>query len=305
MSTSVIIPTYNGAHKILNVLRALEQQTQLPDEVIVVIDGSTDGTAELLRSNSFNLPQLRIIEQPNGGRAQVRNRGAKEAGNDLLIFFDDDMRPKPQCVAEHIAHHLRHPGSILTGGAMEEVTEQSKDLLRFRSSLSEKWNEPMLPYRDKAMPRDMTFLMAANCSMLRSVWDGIGGLDENLNDAEDFDMATRASRIGIPMYFNLDAFAWHDDPVTCASYIRRLRQYAAAQQKLQKLKPELYMTTDKLGVRKPTGWKAVFFRMFCFRFWIKSIDKDFWTFLPVSKRFRLYDWVVTSNGSFYPENVKL
>src|SRR6187397_1060160 len=99
MSTSVIIPTYNGAHKVVNVLRALEQQTHLPDEVVVVIDGSTDNTAELLRTNTFKLPSLRIIEQPNGGRAQVRNRGAKEASQDLLIFFDDDMRPVPQSVA--------------------------------------------------------------------------------------------------------------------------------------------------------------------------------------------------------------
>jgi GT2 family glycosyltransferase len=299
------VPTYNGAHKILNVLRALERQTHLPDEVVVVIDGSTDGTAELLRSNSFSLKNLRIIEQVNGGRAQVRNRGAKEAGNDLLIFFDDDMRPEPQSVAEHIAHHLRHPGSILTGGLMEEVTAQSKDLLRFRSGLSEKWNEPLLPYRDKAMPRDMSFLTAANCSMYKSVWDSIGGLDEELNDAEDYDMATRASRIGIPMYFNVDAFAWHDDPVTCASYIRRLRQYAAAQQKLQILKPELYTATHKFAIRKPTGLKAIFFKMFCFPFWIRTIDSDFWTFLPTSKRFKLYDWVVTSNGSFYPEKVRL
>src|SRR5262245_26527586 len=105
MTVSVIVPTYNGAHKILSLLRALEKQTRLPEEVIVVIDGSTDGTSDLLRQNTFALPGLRIIEQLNGGRSKVRNRGAKEAKSELLIFFDDDTVPTEACIEHHLLHH--------------------------------------------------------------------------------------------------------------------------------------------------------------------------------------------------------
>jgi glycosyltransferase involved in cell wall biosynthesis len=84
-SISVVVPTYNGAHKVQNALRALSQQSLLPNEIIVVIDGSTDQTGEkihweFIKSGQFQaLAQvLCIIEQPNGGRAASRNRGAKE-----------------------------------------------------------------------------------------------------------------------------------------------------------------------------------------------------------------------------------
>jgi len=305
MKVSVIIPTYNGAHKVVNVLAALEQQTRMPEEVLVVIDGSTDDTAAILRAKNYRLPSLQIIEQPNGGRAQVRNRGAAAAKGDLLVFFDDDMRPMPQCIAQHTAHHERFPGSILTGGLMEEITPASTDIQKFKSVLSRRWSAPLLPYDQTPMPAATAFLTAANCSMQATTWALLHGMDERLTDAEDYDMGVRAIQQGIDLYYNQQAFAWHDDFITCASYIRRLRQYAVAQQKLQQIKPELYGATHKFAIHRPTGPKAVFFKTFCRRSWISSIDKQAWTFLPETLRYKLYDWVITANGSFYPDKVKL
>ena len=63
MKISVIIPTYNGAHKIMNVLYSLERQTVKPDEVIVVIDGSTDNTVELLKQQQLNFISFKIIDR--------------------------------------------------------------------------------------------------------------------------------------------------------------------------------------------------------------------------------------------------
>lgn len=299
MKVTVIIPTYNGAHKIGNVLRSLEQQSRMPDEVLVVIDGSADGTAAMLREQQFVFPSFRIIEQPNGGRAKVRNRGAAEASGDVLIFFDDDMRPKEACIATHIAHHSHVTNSILTGGLMEEVTPKSTDIQKFKAYLSELWCAPLLQYDQFPMPDSMTFLTAANCSMHSSTWQQLKGMDERLTDAEDYDMAVRAGKAGVSLYYNHRAFAWHDDFITCAGYIKRMRQYAVAQFKLQSLKPELYTSSHKYAIQKPTGYKAFFFRMFCHRFWISTIDKDRWTFLPLKLRYKLYDWVITANGSFY------
>lgn len=112
---SVIIPTFNGFHKIMRILKKLEQQSKKPDEVIVVVDGSTDETVRLLQQKQFSFKAFKIIERENGGRSKVRNKGAKEAGGDLLIFFDDDMLPEPDCVAIHFQHHEKFSGSILMG----------------------------------------------------------------------------------------------------------------------------------------------------------------------------------------------
>ena len=110
---SVIIPTYNGAHKVVKALKSLEHQTCQDFETIVVIDGSTDATLEVLKKTFFNLTSLKIIEQENGGRSKVRNKGVKESKSNFIIFMDDDMRFTPKVVEQHLFHHQRHANSIL------------------------------------------------------------------------------------------------------------------------------------------------------------------------------------------------
>lgn len=304
MSVSVIIPTYNGKHKIGNVLAALALQTTTDFEVIVVIDGSTDGTADMLQALPRQPFELRIVEQPNGGRAQVRNRGAAAAAGDLLIFFDDDMRPAAGTVQMHKDHHAAFPGSILTGGAIDEVTGDMPDFMRFKAMLARKWardfGDPQTP-----LTQDTVFLAAANCSMSKATFSALGGFDERLTDAEDYDLGVRAQKAHIDLYTNPAVAAWHDDPVTCSSYIRRLRQYAIAQQKLAAIKPELYGSRTKYGVAPPGGLKGSLFSALCSRSLIRSIDANRWGWLPEAVRYRLYDYVITANGSFYPEKVSL
>jgi len=295
MTVSVIIPTYNGAHKILNVLRSVERQTTPPDEVIVVIDGSTDNTRQILEENSFSFKSFRIIEQSNGGRAKVRNKGAQEASGTLLIFFDDDMRPAPECIRLHTEHHLKYPGSILTGAQMEEVVKTAPDFLRFKGMLSRKWYQPYLPQK-KIDTKDQLFLTAANLSMPKALFDSLGGFDERLTDAEDFDLGVRAFLANIPLYVNPQAHAWHDDPVTCAAYIRRQAQYAEAHRRLRLLKPELYKDENKYLPAPPKGVKAILFSVFSYRCWIVGIDRNYWPrILPRAIRYKLYDIVLTAH----------
>ena len=114
-TVSVIIPTFNGAHKLANIFKALKAQTFSDFELVVVVDGSNDNTKEVLDQYKKEFQNCKVIYQQNGGRAKVRNAGAKEAGGDLLIFFDDDMLPEPDCVAIHFQHHEKFSGSILMG----------------------------------------------------------------------------------------------------------------------------------------------------------------------------------------------
>lgn len=306
IKTSVIISTYNGAHKILNLLYALSIQTVLPDEVIIVVDGSTDNSIQLLNENRSKYPYIKVVWQLNGGRAKVRNRGVLEASNELLIFFDDDMRPIKDCIEMHVHHHLTHSESILTGGTKEEILPTSADIFCFKSSLSDKWNHQLLNYSDTPMPKEFSFITAANFSLSKSSWLLLNGFDERLTDAEDYDLAIRAAQINIPMYYNIKAFAWHDDFVTCRRYIKRLREYKDAHLYLQKIKPDLYPLNHKYAVLLPSGLKSIFFKLFCSSVWIDSVDANIWKYiLPRKIRYRLYDWILTANSSFYPHKVTL
>ncbi|WP_051633302.1 glycosyltransferase family 2 protein [Thermonema rossianum] len=302
MKISVIIPTYNGKERLLRCLEALKQQSRLPDEVIVSIDGSTDATAEALAHwNAAGLP-LQWIEAPNGGRAVARNRGARMAQGELLIFLDDDVRLIPQGIAMHEAHHRRFENSILVGATLEEEALLRTDMHRYKAYLSRLWLKPLVAYATQPMPAGKVFLAAANMSMPRQVFEQLGGFDERLRDAEDYDLGVRAVQAGVPVYFNYDLIAWHDDWITCASYIRRIRQYQAAQEQLQRLKPGLH-ARNPYAYRPARGWRRLAYRFFSHPVWVQWIDREvFWIRrLPRALRYRLYDWVIMAQAVHFPE----
>jgi glycosyltransferase involved in cell wall biosynthesis len=95
MFFSVVIPTYNRLPILEKCLQAMENQVLRPDgsvegyEIVLVDDGSTDGTVEWLRS--ANLPHLKLYEQNHKGAAIARNFGVQQAIGDTIIFIDSDL----------------------------------------------------------------------------------------------------------------------------------------------------------------------------------------------------------------------
>src|SRR3954452_9481264 len=103
---SVVIPTYNRLEVLSEVLQALEfQQGPPPFEVVVVEDGSTDGTADWLRGRAFRIP-LRGLVQENHGRAAARTTGVAAASGRSVAFLGDDTVPSAGWLA---AHREAHP----------------------------------------------------------------------------------------------------------------------------------------------------------------------------------------------------
>ena len=86
---SVIVPAYNVEKYIKTCLNSLINQTYSNFEIIVVNDGSTDQTEEILRSYQSN-PKFRIYSQKNGGLSAARNRGIKLVNGELVCFIDSD-----------------------------------------------------------------------------------------------------------------------------------------------------------------------------------------------------------------------
>lgn len=301
MRISVVIPTYNHKTLLLACLESLQRQTRPPDEVIVSIDGSTDGTAQTLAQWSAAGLPLRWFESPNGGRAIARNRGARRATGELIIFLDDDMRLMPEGIARHYEHHQRYGHSILVGATLEDPSRLQTDMHRYRAWLTERWIAPLKDYAHTPMPAGRIFLAAAHCSMPRHLFEQLGGFDERLRDAEDYDLGLRASHAGVPIYFNHELIAWNDDLVSCRSYINRVQQYQQAQKRLVYLKPELHAHNPYL-YREAKGLRRAFYWFFSFDFWVRCIDKEmFWlVYMPRWLRYRLYSWVITAHAVHFP-----
>ena len=306
MFVSVIIPTYNGAHKLPSVLQAIARQSKKPDEIIVVIDGSTDDTRQVLEAEKTNIPNLRWIYQENRGRAVVRNTGAHAAKGDLLVFFDDDMLPSVDCLAVHIDHHTTYSNSILTGAQIDYLDDRRTDIQKFKAFLSKKWSEPLRQMEGKPLCREQVFITAANFSIPKDLFLQLGGFDDQLTDAEDFDLAIKAYRAKIALYYNHKAFAWHNDLVTGIGYIKRLRQYNKAHQFLKEFKPDMYKDVPQFNQLIQPGKKQLAFLFFANRFWVRWLDKNgIKMILPKDLRYKMYDWIITANGVYFPEKVAL
>jgi len=305
MKLSVIIPTFNGENKILNLLYSLEKQTYKDFEVIIIIDGSTDNTKQILEKYLNNHKSIRIIEQNNQGRAVVRNNGVKYANGDLLLFIDDDMVLVENCIYIHVEHHKNFPNSILTGVQCENKIKCKTDFQSYKAYLSEKWNNVLKTLMGKPLPKENIFITAANFSISKETFIKLDGFDERLKDIEDYDLAIRAFEKDIPLYFDFNAFAWHNEEITCLSYINRQREYSKMYNKLLIMKPLLYSKHKIRNLSKLNGFKEVIIIIFTFKFWIWSVDKFNWLIiLPKRLRYKIYDIIILANGVYYKNNKK-
>ena len=104
-SVSVIIPAYNAERFILEALHSIDAQHYSPLEILLIDDGSTDGTVDLVQRLA---PQVRIISQANGGAAAARNTGLREATGEFICFLDADDGWFPGKLAAQTAYLNAH-----------------------------------------------------------------------------------------------------------------------------------------------------------------------------------------------------
>lgn len=106
---SVVIPTYNRAEFIVNTLNSVLSQDYDDFEIIVVDDGSTDNTADIMRENYATSRKVRYVRQSNAERGAARNRGFKETRSEYTVFFDSDDLMHSDHLSTLAAAATRHP----------------------------------------------------------------------------------------------------------------------------------------------------------------------------------------------------
>jgi glycosyltransferase involved in cell wall biosynthesis len=294
-SISIIVPTFNGANKISVLLDALALQTLTEFELVIVVDGSTDNTVELLKIHEKRFNAFRVITQQNSGRSKVRNKGAKEACGDLLIFYDDDMEPYPDSVEKHMGFHRQSQG-ILSGNQLDSASKSKPDVMSYKAYLTQSW---MTKYKSgiTQLSRENLFFTAANCSMPKQTFNQLHGFDDRLNDSEDYDFAIRALETGISVFFDKNNYATHHDYISCKSYIKRLREYENARKRLISLNPDRVV----LSQGRHSWLKKLFYLPFASQVWATLIDQEFFVrILPTRLRYRLYSVVIQALAIEYP-----
>jgi GT2 family glycosyltransferase len=202
---SVVIPTFNRLESLRQVLAALARQTIDPArfEVVVVSDGSSDGTNEYL-AGPTPLPLVTAC-QANGGPASARNRGIELARGRLVLFIDDDVVASPTLVEEHVRTHGDSVDTVVIGPMLNSSDVDYTPWVV--------WEQAMLYKQYNAMDAGAykpTFrqFYTGNASVPRDLLVRSGGFDLSLRRAEDVELAYRLSLLGVTFVFN-DAAAGH------------------------------------------------------------------------------------------------
>ncbi len=205
---SVVVPTYNRLSQLKRTLEGLEKQTFPEDdfEVIVVSDGSTDGTNEYLQTLQTPL-HLKPVFQANQGAAATRNRGVENAQGDLILFVDDDVYPVPTLMEEHFRVHQAEGGKLVVIGPMLSPQD-------YKLSPWVQWSQDRLREQYEAMHQGLwqatsRQFYTGNTSLPRQILQEMGGFDANFRRAEDVELAYRLDAVGVRFVYCHSAVVYH------------------------------------------------------------------------------------------------
>ncbi|MDP9122271.1 MAG: glycosyltransferase [Acidobacteriota bacterium] len=237
---SVVIPTHNRLEVLAEVISALERQEGAPAfELIVVDDGSSDGTSEWLRSRTFTLP-LRILTQENRGPAAARNTGVAVAAGRWVAFLGDDTVPAIGWLAAHRAAHRRHgdaPNLAVIGYTGWHPRMRLNPFLRYINEYGLQFGYALI--KD---PEDVpfNFFYTSNLSLSRDLLLA-EPFDLRFPYAawEDIEVAYRLKKRGLRLVYEVTARVAHDHPTDLARFAVRQEKAGYCAVVFHRLHPEL------------------------------------------------------------------
>jgi len=218
---SIVVPTFRRPDTLRKTLTALVELDYPADryEVIVVDDAADDITARIIDELPDRGIGLKLEAQHRRGAASARNRGARAANGDWVLFCDDDILAPPSHLLQHLATHQRHDGAAVAGNwelAPELVTELwLTPFGRYRMEVERRF---LAEARGDPLTGDhhllqMPLVAAADLSLRRELFWQIGGFDEEfpLAGAEDQDLSLRARAAGAVLLLDTSIHCFHHD----------------------------------------------------------------------------------------------
>ena len=185
-AVSVVMAVYNGEPWLGEALASVLGQSLVDLELIVVDDGSTDGTSERLAA--ITDPRLRVLRQPRGGQTRALNLGLRAASAPLIARIDADDVALPERLERQASFLVAHADVGLLGTAAREIAPDGSVV------------QTLVPPRDdralrRALCRSNPFIHSSVMFLRRALADAGGAYDESFAVAQDYELWLRMSRV--------------------------------------------------------------------------------------------------------------
>ncbi len=208
-SVSVIIPAFNAEKTIGRTLEAIQKQSYPNIEIMIVDDGSTDRTQEIVQSFSG----VKYVFQENAGPATARNHGARLASSDILFFTDSDCTPQPDWIEK-----------ILTGFEQKDVGVVCGSYgIANPQSLLARCIHQEIRYRHHELVPDFPKVFGSyNFAVRKHIFESVGGFNTQYRWAsgEDNDLSYKIIHAGHKIFFQRDALVDHVHPSSVLKYLK-------------------------------------------------------------------------------------
>ena len=235
---TIVIPTYNRKERLQACLEALAKQSQPFDnfEVIVVIDGATDGTAAMLAD--LQTPYaLKVIQQENQGQNVARNHGVEFARGAYCLFLDDDIMAEPELVAEHLRLHREKQDVVGIGQMSLRLAGKTN---WFIETYAQGWRQHYEELNQGIRNPDWTDCYGGNFSIARAIFLNVGGFAKDIRRSHDIELGYRLQQHGLTFIYLPLASSWQDEHKGIPDLINDLEKAGAAWVTLCRRHPGMY-----------------------------------------------------------------
>jgi len=202
---SVVIPTYNRYEVLKRALSCVFSQTHLPFEVIVIDDGSTDKTQQIIQE----FPNIKYFFQDNAGVSSARNLGIKKASCEWIAFLDSDDEWHREKLEEQVAFHKKN----------SEILMSYTDEKWVRNSFEVKIPKKFAKFGGEIFKECISHCIIAPSATVihKSLLNAVGTFDEGLEVCEDYDLWLRIAnkhQIGLVDKKLITKYAGHEDQLS-------------------------------------------------------------------------------------------
>ena len=203
---SVVIPTYNRRETIGRSIDSVLNQTLFPSEIIVVDDGSTDGTCDYIQSN---FPSIKLLHQPNKGVSSARNMGIRSSNSDWVALLDSDDEWFPQKLEKQ----------VMTLSQSPDIKFCHTEEIWIRNGVRVNQMKKHQKYGGHIFYKclDMCRISPSSVLFHQSILDDVGYFDKDLKVCEDYDLWLRITAKFPVLYIDeslIKKYGGHEDQLS-------------------------------------------------------------------------------------------